>query len=64
MIKSYSYSPGYIAVLKCAVSNGRIYICVACFYCDCRVDFPGASHNNNTHHICIFCHQKQHILKP
>jgi hypothetical protein len=38
MIKSCSYSPGYIVVLKCAVSDGRLYICGMCCYGDCRVE--------------------------
>jgi hypothetical protein len=36
MIKSSSYSLGYIVKLKCAVSDGRIYTCSACCYCDWR----------------------------
>jgi hypothetical protein len=39
MIKLSNYSPGYIVVLKCAVSVGRIYICSVCCYCDCYMDF-------------------------
>jgi CO dehydrogenase/acetyl-CoA synthase beta subunit len=38
IIKSSSYSPGYIVMLKCAVSHGRTYICGTCSYYDCRVE--------------------------
>jgi hypothetical protein len=34
MIKSSNYSSGYNVVLKCAVSDGRIYICGTCCYCE------------------------------
>jgi hypothetical protein len=75
MIKRSNYSYGYNMVLKGDVSDGGIkgdvsdggiysYMCGACCYCDWRVDTPRVSHNNITHHRCIFRHQKQHLLKP
>jgi hypothetical protein len=33
MIKSSIYSPGYVVVLKYAVSDVRIYVCSTCCHC-------------------------------
>jgi hypothetical protein len=46
MIQSSIYSPGYIVVLKCVLSDGRIYIFGVCCYCDCRVEVTNKLSNS------------------
>jgi diphthamide synthase subunit DPH2 len=58
MIKSSSYSSGYIVMLICDVSDGRIYIRGACCYCDCCVEKSSLMMTLVSKHVGVECSNK------